>query len=380
MTRDPRAIVLAVAFLAMIFGVPLEQASFDIEDEMPVQALELFERSPTEKNLREFEDALEENSWVEELGRELFQVARYVAIGELGEKASEGEDGWFFYTPGLRYLREPYFRHPHSESFGQADPVEVIVDFAAQLEARGIELLVVPVPGKGSIYPDWATGGLELDPEVYAHTTRLREELEERGVATLDLHAAFLAARAADDAQLYMKSDTHWTGQGVRIAARALADRLVEEGWVTRTEPGRYRRTEVEILRRGDVLEMTRIPDRERFFAEEKVTVWRVDDAAAQEFYTDDPDSSVLILGDSFSRVFQTDAPKSAGLIANLAYELGAPVASIVNDGGASTLVREQLARRVQMLEGKKVVVWEFVERDVRFGMKGWRLVALDSE
>jgi hypothetical protein len=52
-------------------------------------------------------------------------------------------------------------------------------------------------------------------------------------------------------------------------------------------------------------------------------------------------------------------------------------VAAIVNDGGASTLVRQELHRRAALLTNKKVVVWEFVERDIRFGTEGWQLVPL---
>jgi hypothetical protein len=85
-----------------------------------------------------------------------------------------------------------------------------------------------------------------------------------------------------------------------------------------------------------------------------------------------------LLLGDSFSRVFQTDRPGAAGLIANLAWELGTPLASLVNDGGASTLVREQLARQPGLLDGKKLLIWAFVERDVRFGTRGWREIEID--
>jgi hypothetical protein len=93
--------------------------------------------------------------------------------------------------------------------------------------------------------------------------------------------------------------------------------------------------------------------------------------------YKDDPASPVLVLGDSFLRIYETDEPKAAGFIAHLARELHTPVASIVNDGGASTLVRQQLARRPALLEGKKVVIWEFVERDIRFGTDGWQEVTL---
>jgi hypothetical protein len=83
------------------------------------------------------------------------------------------------------------------------------------------------------------------------------------------------------------------------------------------------------------------------------------------------------VLGDSFSRIYQTDAPRSAGWISHLARELSQPLASIVNDGGASTLVRQTLARKQNVLRNKKLVVWEFVERDFRYGAEGWKEVDL---
>jgi hypothetical protein len=42
-----------------------------------------------------------------------------------------------------------------------------------------------------------------------------------------------------------------------------------------------------------------------------------------------------------------------------------------------STLVRQDLFRRPELLQDKKVVIWEFVERDIRFGAEGWQLVPL---
>ena len=56
------------------------------------------------------------------------------------------------------------------------------------------------------------------------------------------------------------------------------------------------------------------------------------------------------------------------------------PLTTIVNDGGASTLVRQELARKSHLLGGKKVVIWEFVERDFRFGTDGWQRVRLPAQ
>ena len=90
-------------------------------------------------------------------------------------------------------------------------------------------------------------------------------------------------------------------------------------------------------------------------------------------FKDDFRNSEILILGDSFSRIYQTDSPVNAGWIAHFAKNVNRPVASIVSDGGASTLVREKLARKASVLKGKKLLIWEFVERDLRFGAEGWK-------
>ena len=99
-------------------------------------------------------------------------------------------------------------------------------------------------------------------------------------------------------------------------------------------------------------------------------------DTTITPFKDDFRKSEILILGDSFSRIYQTDSPVNAGWIAHFAKNMNRPVASIVSDGGASTLVREKLARKASVLKGKKLLIWEFVERDLRFGAEGWKDVA----
>jgi hypothetical protein len=105
----------------------------------------------------------------------------------------------------------------------------------------------------------------------------------------------------------------------------------------------------------------------------------QVVDASTGDPYRDDPMAEVLVLGDSFLRIYERDEPGAAGFVAHLARELGQPVTSIVNDGGASTLVRQELHRRPAFLANKKVVVWEIVERDIRLGLEGWQRVPLPT-
>jgi hypothetical protein len=136
----------------------------------------------------------------------------------------------------------------------------------------------------------------------------------------------------------------------------------------------------VTVARRSDIARMTRVPLIEATYPAEEVASRQVFDKTTGAIYRDDPASQVLVLGDSFLRIYQTDEPKAAGFIAHLARHLRQPVSSVVNDGGASTLVRQELARRPQLLRGKRVVIWEFVERDLRFGTEGWKLTPLPPE
>lgn len=373
-------------FLAIILAVPVSQAVIDVtvgEEDRPY-FLTLFSRAPSEKNLREFEDNLERTSYYEQKIRPVFQLARYHALRDLGEKATRGaKHGWFYYTPGLRYLVEPLYSELLDPP--EHDPVQVIADLARQLKSKGIALWVMPVPGKASVHPERLRAGVQPEPAIAAHTRRVMAALRKRGVQVVNLHDAFLAHRKRHPERvLYMRGDTHWTGFGARLAAQTVASRIKKTDWYrARPKAQRYLRREVTVSRRGDVPRMTQIPHQEQLFSAEDVRCYQVTFAKGEdrgETYEepDEPtDAPVLVLGDSFSRVFEYDEPEAAGWVSNLAYELQTPVAAIVNDGGASTLVRQELARDLDALQGKKLVIWTFVERDIRFGMQGWQPITL---
>jgi hypothetical protein len=371
-------LTLTLLFLATILGVPLAQGIVEKLRGDSVGALEVFKRRPSEPNLRLFEKEIEEASIVAQAVRPRFQLARYLVLRDLGEKALRGRRGWVYYHPELRYLGEPYFRRLKREG---DDPAETIADFAAQLQRRGVALLVVPVPSKPSVHPERLVPSLRPSLALATHTQRFIGELRGRGLHVLDLYPVLVARRQArpDDA-LFMATDTHWTGEGVRLAAAAIAAEIKGQGWYRQLPASarrRYVRQRVEVAREGDIPRMTQIPRREQLFGRETVAVYRVLDGVAKP-YEDSAGSPILLLGDSFSRIFQTDEPEAAGLIANLAHELGLPLTSIVNDGGASTLVRQELARDLEQLKGKRLVIWAFAERDIRFGMQGWQRIKLE--
>jgi hypothetical protein len=256
--------------------------------------------------------------------RPLVQSLLFRVLNNPGEKAILAPDGRLFYKQDVRYLIEPV---------DLAEPRAAIRDFREQLGLRGIRLIVVPIPVKPNTGVRFGIGDIDLLPLIHSR---------------------------------YLAYDTHWTCEGAQIAAKAVADLLPEFRGANN-----YDVKPVTVERKGDIVRMMNSLTLERFFPPEPVPCQQV------QGYKDDLNSPILILGDSFLRIYQTDAPTSAGFIAHLARELRMPLASIVNDGGASTLVRQELARKSDLLKGKKVVIWEFVERDLRFGVEGWKIVKI---
>lgn len=363
MTR--RAQLIFVLFFLFVISVPpLVQAGLEVADGGHPQFFDLFVTRPVSTNLRRWEHELEQNSRLAQSVRPWVQFVWFRLLRYAGEKVLVGRRGWLFYHPDQRYLVEPaHFDQSHE------DPLPAIVDLRDQLARQHVALLVVPMPGKPSVYPSRLTARAP-DHGVRSPTLRFIERLRSAGIDTIDLFSAFQAARKNENIQsLYLRCDTHWSPRAIQIAAEVVARRARELG--VRQGDVKFDLRPVSVQRTGDIVRMVQAPGMQSACPAENVNLLQVPG------YQDDPASQVLVLGDSFLRMYQTDEPRRAGFIAHLAKELAMPLASIVNDGGASTLVRQELARRPQLLQGKRLVIWEFVERDIRYGTEGWKLIPL---
>ncbi len=376
--RDPNRFLVLV-FLAIIAGIPTSQALLEVWRGESPQALEIFEEKPTAANLRAYEHRLEEAAWASAQLRPWVQYAQLEWFRDGGRKALVGRDGWLFYRPGF----DATVGRPESlpGQSGVEDPLPAILAFRDELAARGIALVLMPAPNKESIYPDQLTRRAKPGQVILSLSTRqLLTRLEAAKVECIDLFKVYADARQSGPAgtPLYLVQDSHWSAAGVQLAARQTAARLLEHGWVKRGQTD-YAQRPAPVSRIGDVIQMLQAPPFELRCAPETVPCLQVVRERDRQPYRDDPDSELLVLGDSFLRIYEQDEPGSAGFIAHLAKELKQPVTSLVSDGGASTLVRQELHRRVSLLKHKKVVLWEFVERDLLLGAEGWQLIHLPS-
>jgi hypothetical protein len=429
---------LIASFLVIIFGVPITQICIQSSQRKRVQFTDIFRYAPTEKNLRQFEQGLKSESWFEQKLRPRTQQLLFWTLGDTGSRADMGRDGWLFYRPDVRYIVEPdrpdgggsegTWVQPAEGSY-RDNVVRAIVRFRDQLRERRIELLVVPVPGKPSIYPDmlWpmannagTTPMHDSEEGLHSPTLQLIEKLRSRGVEVVDLFSRFRQARQEhSNDRLYLTQDTHWTPVGARLAAETVAEKLRALGWAP-PPTLEFRSRRVRVRRFGDVLEMVEVGGNRGNGPAEEVECTQVvvdtggvlvssDSERPGTFRYPAASVSILALGDSFCRIYQNREPRSlgevvspteevasgdsraenaptrllpgsAGFLSHLALALRLPLDFIVSDGGASTDVRKSLSTNPEILEGKKVVVWEFVERDIRLGKTGWLDVALPPE
>jgi hypothetical protein len=353
--------------------------------------------------LRKYEDDLKTLSIFANSIRPVVQVVWYAIFRTLGDKAIEGNNRWLFYKPDVEYLTRPYITDPRSRVVDVEDKpirenaIDTIAAFKEELAKHDIELIVMIVPGKPSVYPEKLTSTMRPEEAgTFSNSQRTLKELRTRGIDAIDLFSVLRHERsntALDTVDpLYLRQDTHWRGRGVRVVAQAMAAFVKSRPLYDQlTQQAEFVVDTMVVDRVGDVGAMTKIPDFKLrslalSFGHEITPGYQVsrisrDEAGVitgKELFKDDfQHAEIIIIGDSFSRIYQSDDPGSAGWISNFACELQRPVCSIISDGGASTLVREKLARKKGVLKGKKLLIWEFVERDLRFGAEGWKDIKL---
>lgn len=374
------------SLLAVVIGIPAYQAIRDARTGNVPHLFRLFTTKPTKQALHAWDQENRDRSTIAKVVRSNSLQLQYDLFGDAGAKAIEGSDGWLFYRPDVEYLMQPAFTDERfylgtfdtvvaGRRQNLRNPLVAIRDVNDQLAKRGIKLVVVPIPGKPSIYPAKLSGSdvaIENSP-----TLILLDSLRRSGIATVDLVHALRAARETSPVDLYLHRDTHWAPAGLAVAADEISKVLLSIPEIaSNRNPSLYAAKDTSIERWGDICEMTALPDRHSIWKTETVVAHQVRDSSGAP-YRDTGAAKVLWLGDSYSRIYQTDAPKAAGVIAQVAKRIGQPLSSIVNDGGASTVVRRQLLRKPQLLANAKVVVWTFVERDIRFGEGGWALEKL---
>lgn len=402
-TSGTPALLIAL-FLVTIVSVPLLQlgaelragrlAIFDLLEVLPSAAElkavrtpgDVWRLLPQADELKAAEEELENESVVSQRLMPSVQSLLTGTVGAGNEQVYLGRDGWLFYRQDVEYVTGPGFLEPRQLQHRslapavQPDPVEAIIHFRDQLAARGIDLLVVPTPTKASIEPEKlsarAAGGEALQNASF---TEFQRRLASAGVRMFDPSALLTERKAAaPSASVYLATDTHWRPETMQLVAQQLASALNLAPIAT---DGPLRVTPKEITGRGDIARMLKLPDDQKLYAPENVTIAQVTNGNA--LWRPDPAADVLVLGDSFANIFSLEAlgwGESAGFVEHLSNALGGrKLDCILRNSDAAFATREilanELARGRDRLAGKKLVIWEFAARELAFG--NWKLLDL---
>ena len=354
--------------------------------------------APQADDIKDFEKGMEKGSVI---SRWLLPHVQNVLthLGAGNEQAYLGKPGWLFYRPDVEYAMGPAFLDPvqidqrSRASRVRADPIPAILDFRDQLKARGIELVLLPVPvkpvidgymlsasvepGEGLQNPSFAEFKSRLEkegPRVFDPTSLLLEHKRQRIHGRNTTFQSDFSDEPISGAQ-YLETDTHWRPETMDLVSIQLARFL----GVTKL-PQNSGETTREIIALGDIALMLKLPADQTVYQPQTVTIHQVSVGNAPWRAT--PSADVLLLGDSFSNIFSLEGMgwgESAGFAEHLSYALGKPIDAILRNSDASFATREilsrELARGHDRLVGKKVVVWEFASRELSKG--NWKLLPM---
>ena len=403
------AVLLTAFFLVTVYLVPLGQnvydrrhgtaASFGLQSggaSSPGESV--FARIDRQNNailesIHQLENTLEEGSLLRQVFLPPLQYVLLRFLGKGNEKAIPGRDGWLHFAPDLDYLAGPPFLHPDQlriraeahklwEKPIQPDPLTAIIDFKNQLTARGIALIVLPVPVKAALQPDKISARKLLPPLANPSWPPFVQALRENNVQLFDARPV-LTSYLEKHGEAYLPTDTHWLPGAMQAVAGELAQEITREFPQISGAAGLEAQPQ-KVFGVGDIARMLTLPERAQLFSGQEVQVSQIL-TGRHEFWQPDKNAEILLLGDSFTNIYSTEGlgwGVGAGFAEQLSYLLQAPLDLLARNDSGAYVTREmlagELARGRDRLAGKKLVIWQFAERELAFG--DWRLLALHLE
>jgi hypothetical protein len=266
----------------------------------------------------------------------------------------------------IEYLLAPDWDAPGARQ----SPVPAITAFKDYLAARGIDFLFVPIPTKLDIYPERLSAHADSLPGGIAqpYLRKLIRDLAEARVETVDLLDPFLKIKGGSEAgkrQLYQRQDTHWSTVGLEAAAQIVSDRLKLYSWSDSIFADRreYRVRDTLFENLGDI--QARLSDSKKALVGPESLLGRQVLERDGRLYEDTDSAAVLVLGDSYTGVYQTVGCRNAGVTAHMAKNLGGPMDLIMGWGGGPEAPSKLKKRGEEYLDGKRVVVWMMSARDL---------------
>jgi alginate O-acetyltransferase complex protein AlgJ len=295
-------------------------------------------------------------------------AASFVKLLPEKQMGFKGKEDWLFFRGEVSYMNcgDMSLQAPDK------NPIPHLVEFAKFLKSKNISLIFVPVPNKSDVYFEkLPVDNPPKDPYgiINPYARKMLRDLQNAGIEVIDLLPAFLAAKKEDAKNkeaVYQRQDTHWTDRGLEIAAQRIADRVNQYSWYPDVAKSavKYSVKDTTFMRQGDLVDKLAEADKTAFPAVE-IAAKQVHNPDGSLYKGANPDSPIMLIGDSFTGVFELVDCKAAGVGAHVSALTGIPL-DIVTSWGGGPLVRDKFYRaRKNMLDKKRVVIYLMVARDL---------------
>ncbi len=244
------------------------------------------------------------------------------------------------------------------------NPLPRLLELKHYLDSIGVQLLVVPVPVKEEIYAERLVAGTPADLCVNPAGREFTREMLAAGLDVLDIYPALMAAKAGDEPPhfSYQRYDTHWSLPGMLAAMEQLAARVTQYSWYgdAGAKPGSLNMQETTTLREGDLV--AHLPDAEKAkYPADTLPAMKIFKGA--EPYKGGKNAPILLMGDSFTGVFESVDQKSGGPGSLLAYATGLDVQVLTSWGGGPGVYHRMMKMKKDM-QSKRLVVYMMTARD----------------
>lgn len=158
-----------------------------------------------------YEDIFNENLSVYELSKSLWSYTNYQIYGIGKSGVLVGDGGWLF-------TDEEFIKHPNHNKNIQ-DNMDYVESVASQLSKSDVALIVAVIPAKARIYKE------HLGRYVYPTYNKgiyhdFRKFLKDSDILVTDIE--WIMKKKRNEYNVFLKTDTHWTPAGAKMAARGV--------------------------------------------------------------------------------------------------------------------------------------------------------------
>lgn len=287
----------------------------------------------------------------------LWAAIEYVAFNEGRQGVEIGTQGWLFSSEEFKsYAPKDDYTTPN---------LKKIKDISNQLSEQNIELVIAVIPAKTHIYPEYL-GDIQPAQSALERYKFFGEWLQAQSIHWTGFKAPMLEAKERQ--QVYLRTDTHWTPNGAKVAAQHLGQYIasLDNSYVGSTE--QFSTTiNASLFHEGDL--MSFIPVRDYFQSlgpqpetltpqVTKMSVIESEENSDSLLFADDPYFDITLVGTSYSANELWNFPGA------LEQQLGQEILNYAEEGqGPIEPMETYLSSDDFKNTPPRLVIWEFPER-----------------